>query len=40
MSDVLAVKGGAQQKCESNFAPKGDIGPPSGVAEQLVNIFF
>lgn len=34
--DALAVKGGCSAKNTLVFfAPKGDIGPPSGVAEQL-----
>ncbi len=33
--DVLAVKGGAQLKRVCVLTPKGDIGPHSGVAEQL-----
>ena len=39
MSDVLAVKGGAQLKRVCVLTPKGDIGPHSGDAEQLFNIF-
>ncbi len=34
-TDVLAVKGGAESKTRMRLTPKGDIGPPSGVAEQL-----
>jgi hypothetical protein len=33
--DVLAVKRGAQLKRVCVLKPKGDIGPPSGIAEQL-----
>ncbi len=35
MSDVLAVKRGAESKTRMRFNAAGDIGAPSGVAEQL-----
>jgi hypothetical protein len=37
---ALAVKGGAQLKRGCVLTPKGDIGPPSGVAEQLFYIAY
>jgi hypothetical protein len=38
--NVLAVKGGAQLKRVCVLTPKGDIGPPSGVAEQLFYVNY